>query len=42
MTDKETLTHSVLWDEEAVRDDGDGWGKLVDNLRHTLEAWHTR
>ena len=33
-----TLTHSGLWDEEAVRSHEDGWGKVFDNLERTLEA----
>jgi uncharacterized protein YndB with AHSA1/START domain len=32
------FTHSRLWDEEALRDHEDGWGKLFDNLEHTLAA----
>jgi uncharacterized protein YndB with AHSA1/START domain len=32
------FTHSRLWDEEAVRNHEDGWGKLFDNLERTLEA----
>jgi uncharacterized protein YndB with AHSA1/START domain len=34
------FTHSGLWDEEAVRSHEDGWGKVFDNLKHTLEAAH--
>jgi uncharacterized protein YndB with AHSA1/START domain len=30
------FTHSGLWDEEAVRDHEDGWGKLFDNLGRNL------
>ena len=30
------FTHSHLWDEEAVRDHEDGWGKVFDNLERTL------
>jgi uncharacterized protein YndB with AHSA1/START domain len=30
------FTHSGLWDEEAVRDHEDGWGKAFDNLERAL------
>jgi uncharacterized protein YndB with AHSA1/START domain len=33
-----TFTHSGLWDEEAVRSHEGGWSRILDNLRHTLEA----
>lgn len=32
------FSHSGLWDAEAVRSHGDGWGKTFDNLQRTLEA----
>jgi len=32
------FTHRDLWDEEAVRDHEDGWGKCFDNLERALEA----
>jgi uncharacterized protein YndB with AHSA1/START domain len=32
------FTHRDLWDEEAVRDHEDGWGKTFDNLERTLTA----
>jgi uncharacterized protein YndB with AHSA1/START domain len=32
------FTHSMLWDEEAVRSHEDGWGKCFDNLERALEA----
>jgi uncharacterized protein YndB with AHSA1/START domain len=32
------FTHRDLWDEEAVRDHEDGWGKAFDNLERTLAA----
>jgi uncharacterized protein YndB with AHSA1/START domain len=32
------FTHRGLWDEEAVRDHEDGWGKFFDNLESVLEA----
>ena len=34
------FTHSGLWDEEAVREHEDGWGKIFANLERTLEAAH--
>ena len=33
-----SFTHSGLWDEEAVRSHEGGWGRIFDNLEHTLEA----
>jgi uncharacterized protein YndB with AHSA1/START domain len=33
-----SFTHSGLWDEAAVRSHEDGWGTILDNLGHTLEA----
>ena len=30
------FTHSNLWNEEAVRDHEDGWGKVFDNLEREL------
>jgi len=33
---KVLFTHSNLWNEEAVRDHEDGWGKVFDNLERTL------
>ncbi len=30
------FTHRDLWDEEAVRDHEDGWGKAFDNLERAL------
>ena len=30
------FTHSGLWDEEAVREHGYGWGKVLDRLELTL------
>jgi uncharacterized protein YndB with AHSA1/START domain len=30
------FAHIDLWDEEAVRDHEDGWGKAFDNLARTL------
>ena len=38
---KVTFTHRGLWDEEAVRDHEDGWGKILDRLGRTLEAART-
>jgi uncharacterized protein YndB with AHSA1/START domain len=35
---KVRFTHSGLWDEEAVRDHENGWGKFFDNLERVLEA----
>jgi uncharacterized protein YndB with AHSA1/START domain len=32
------LTHSGLWDEEAVRSHEDGWGKALENLGRALDA----
>jgi uncharacterized protein YndB with AHSA1/START domain len=32
------LTHSGLWDEEAVRSHEHGWGNVLDNLGRDLEA----
>jgi uncharacterized protein YndB with AHSA1/START domain len=32
------FTHSGLWDEEAVRSHEGGWGRILDNLKRTLEA----
>jgi uncharacterized protein YndB with AHSA1/START domain len=32
------FVHSDLWDEEAVRAHEDGWSKILDNLKRTLEA----
>jgi uncharacterized protein YndB with AHSA1/START domain len=32
------FVHRDLWDEEAVRDHEDGWGKAFDNLARTLEG----
>jgi uncharacterized protein YndB with AHSA1/START domain len=33
---KVQFTHSNLWNEEAVRDHEDGWGKVFDNLERDL------
>jgi uncharacterized protein YndB with AHSA1/START domain len=33
---KVRFTHSNLWNEEAVRDHEDGWGKVFDNLEREL------
>jgi uncharacterized protein YndB with AHSA1/START domain len=33
-----TFTHRGLWDEEAVRNHEDGWGKILDRLGRTLQA----
>jgi uncharacterized protein YndB with AHSA1/START domain len=33
-----SFTHSGLWDEAAVREHERGWGRLLSNLRRTLEA----
>jgi uncharacterized protein YndB with AHSA1/START domain len=32
------FTHSSLWDEEAVREHGYGWGKVLDRLELTLRG----
>jgi uncharacterized protein YndB with AHSA1/START domain len=32
------FTHSGLWDEAAVRDHEDGWGKAFDNLERALQT----
>ena len=32
------FAHIDLWDEQAVRDHEDGWGKAFDNLARTLEG----
>jgi uncharacterized protein YndB with AHSA1/START domain len=32
------FTHSGLWDEDAVRSHEGGWGRILDNLKRTLEA----
>jgi uncharacterized protein YndB with AHSA1/START domain len=32
------FTHSGLWDEEAVRSHEGGWGRILDNLKHELQA----
>jgi uncharacterized protein YndB with AHSA1/START domain len=32
------FVHRDLWDEQAVRDHEDGWGKAFDNLARTLEG----
>jgi uncharacterized protein YndB with AHSA1/START domain len=33
-----SFTHSGLWDEEAVREHEDGWGKILDRLGRVLDA----
>jgi uncharacterized protein YndB with AHSA1/START domain len=33
-----SFTHSGLWDEQAVRAHEGGWGRILDQLRRTLEA----
>lgn len=32
------FTHRNLWDQETVEDHEDGWGKVFDNLRETVES----
>jgi uncharacterized protein YndB with AHSA1/START domain len=32
------FTHRDLWDEEAVRDHEDGWGRAFDNLERVLSS----
>jgi uncharacterized protein YndB with AHSA1/START domain len=33
-----SFSHSGLWDEEAVRSHEGGWGRMLDNLKRTLET----
>ena len=33
-----TFIHRNLWDDEALADHEDGWGKVFDNLRDELAA----
>jgi len=33
-----TFTHRRLWDEDAVRNHEDGWSKILDRLRRTLQT----
>ena len=35
---KVTFTHRNLWDDEAVAEHEEGWGKVFDNLKDELEA----